>query len=85
VNRFSPSFLDGRPGQALREARSQLARHPERSEGSVVDGQILRRLPLGQTPQNDGDFMFGRLLRMTEILYLADPSEDGEDNKEGWK
>jgi hypothetical protein len=41
----SPSFLDVQPGQALRKAQVKLARHPERSEGSVVDGQILRRPP----------------------------------------
>jgi hypothetical protein len=30
---------------------SQLACHPERSEGSVVDGQILRRLPLADSSE----------------------------------
>jgi hypothetical protein len=28
-----------------------LARHPERSEGSVVNGQILRRLPLADSSE----------------------------------
>jgi hypothetical protein len=51
-NAKSSSFLDSRPGQALREARSQLTRHPEGGKAErricpvLSEGQILRRLPL---------------------------------------
>jgi hypothetical protein len=34
-----------------RHRKPQLVRHPERSEGSVVNGQILRRLPLADSSE----------------------------------